>query len=695
MALKTGDRLGAYEIVGLLGHGAMGEVYRARDTRLGRDVAVKVLPAAFANDADRLARLEREARLISQVNHPNICTLFDIVEGQNAPFLILELIEGETLQQRLLRGPMPLREALRCASGIAAALEAAHSKGIIHRDLKPSNIKITAAGAIKVLDFGVAKLAHDSGSEFGVPDLTLTLGGTKEGVLVGTVAYVSPEQAMGDRVDGRSDIWAFGCLLYEMLTARRAFPGVAVADTLGAVMRGEPDWTALPGDTPPELRTLLRRCLEKDRGRRLADIADARLEIEDLLAGRSEPAPKFAGSANRTVAPSKPRRARLIVALAFLAGVIFASLMARLAFNRQAESRPPVVDTSPTVSARAGESRGNTPAAPQKVESPLPSSSALTSRASTAADAGRNRSPDSAPAPPSKPVPASVNLPDGVRWAPAVDSGVPNTILAISPDGRLVVYSGRAGGVTALWLRSLMIDDTWQLPGTEGGISPFWSPDNSSIGFFADRKLKRLDLNGLGTRSRDASRLAVPATLCEVQHQRGGTWGPDDTIVFAPFPGGLKRISANGGAVTSLTHLEPGEPHHVRPHFLAGTRRLLYRVSSGNGRNNSYYVTSLDASERKLIATLDAGNVTYSQGLLLFMQNHTLMAVPFDLKNLAITGPPGPIANGVLLSTGSPPVFGVFSASQTGRLVYLSQGGGNHNDPMIVLSNWADSPAGR
>ena len=289
MALRSGERLGAYEIVAVLGHGAMGEVYRARDTRLGRDVAVKGLPAAFANDADRLSRFEREARIISQVNHPNICTLFDIVEKQNAPFLILELVEGETLQQRLLRGPMPLREALRCASGIAAALEAAHRKDIIHRDLKPSNIKIAAGGAVKVLDFGVAKLARDSGSDFNTPDFTLTLGGTKEGVLIGTVAYVSPEQAMGDRVDGRSDIWAFGCLVYEMLTAMRAFPGVAVADTLGAVMRGEPDWTALPADTPPALRTLLRRCLEKDRARRLADIADARLEIEDLLEGRSEP----------------------------------------------------------------------------------------------------------------------------------------------------------------------------------------------------------------------------------------------------------------------------------------------------------------------------------------------------------------------------------------------------------------------
>jgi serine/threonine protein kinase len=668
MALRTGDRLGPYEIAGLLGHGAMGEVYHARDTRLGRDVAVKVLPAAFANDADRLARLEREARLISQVNHPNICTLFDIVEGQNAPVLILELIEGETLQQRLLRGPMPLREALRCASGIAAALEAAHSKGIIHRDLKPSNIKLTGAGAIKVLDFGVAKLARDSGSELGAPDLTLTLGGTKEGVLVGTVAYVSPEQAMGDRVDGRSDIWAFGCLLYEMLTAKRAFPGVAVADTLGAVMRGEPDWTALPDNTPPELRTLLRRCLEKDRGRRLADIADARLEIEDLQAGRSEPAPKFTGIATTTVALSGRHRGRLIVALAFVAGVIFATVMARMAFNRQAEPEPPV-DASPIVST------GPPPS------SPAP---AVTSRSTTDADAGSNRPPDSAPDTPSVPVQAFINLPNGVRWARAVEGGVPNTILAISPDGRRIVFSARTEDGTALWLRSLAIDDARQLPGTEGGISPFWAPDGTSIGFFADRKLKRLDLDAPAT----------PTTLCDVRTQRGGTWGPDNTIAFSPFSGTLRHVSAKGGPVTSIASPEEDEPAHVRPHFLAGTRQILYRVTSGNGRNNSYYVTSLDSADRKLIGTFDSGTVTYSQGHVLFMQNHTLMAQLFDMKNLATTGPPRPVASGVLLSTGSLPVFGLFSASQTGRLVYLSQGG-DYNDPLTVLSNWAASPARR
>jgi serine/threonine protein kinase len=658
MALSSGDRVGAYEIVGLLGHGAMGEVYRARDTRLGREVAVKVLPAGFANDSDRLSRLEREARLISRVHHPNICTLFDIFEGQDAPVLILELIEGETLQQRLLRGPMTLREALRCASGIASALEAAHAKGIIHRDLKPSNIKITAGGTTKVLDFGVAKLAHDSGSASNAPDLTLTIGGTKEGMLVGTVAYVSPEQAMGDRVDGRSDIWAFGCLLYEMLTARRAFPSVAVADTLGAVMRGEPDWTALPADTPPALRTLLRRCLEKDRLRRLADIADARLEIEDLLSGRSEPASNFVQPAGTTVTPARRRWARASVALSFVAGVIFATAVARLALTPQTPQTPmtpPAADISPPLPAPAPESRRDPPPAQPNVETP---------------------------------VPRPLIPPDGVRWAPAVAGGVPNTIVALSPDGRLVVFSGRAGNQTALWLRSLASNEVWRLPGTDAGISPFWSPDSSSIGFFADRQLKRLDLNGLGTRARDPREIVAPLTLCEVRTQRGGTWGPGDTIVFSPYSGGLRRISASGGAVATLTYPTPGEAAHLRPQFLAGTRHLLYRVTSGNGRNNRYYATSLDSSERKLIATLDSGNVTYSQGHLLFMQNNILIAQPFDVNALAVTGAGKPVASGVLLSTGSPPVFGVFSASQNGTLVYLSQGG-DYNDPMTVLADWA------
>jgi serine/threonine protein kinase len=673
MPLSKGDRLGAYEVIDLLGHGAMGEVYRARDTRLGRDVAIKVLPAAFANDPDRLARLEREARLISQVNHPNICTLFHVVEE----CLILELVEGETLQQRLLRGPLPLREALRYSAGIAAALEAAHSKGIIHRDLKPANIKITSAGTIKVLDFGVAKLADDSESGAVAPDITAALGGTNEGVLIGTVAYTSPEQAMGDRIDRRSDIWAFGCVLYEMLTARRAFHGTAIADTLGAVMRGEPDWSALPAATPPEIRKLLRRCLEKDRARRLADIADARLEIDDLLAGRPETATQDPAAAiNHAVTLPAPRRGHLIAGLAFVAGVTLASAVAFWVFRQPAVAIPPAREN------------------PAPVATTPPSSSARSSRSAEASgEVRRNAVPparDDAPVIPRGPVVSSISLPGGLRWAPAVVSGVPNTILAFSPDGRLIVFSSRSGDVTALWLRSLVSDEVWRLPGTDGGISPFWSPDSASIGFFANQRLKRLDLNGLGARSRDSRELAEPTILCDVRSQRGGTWGPDDTIVFSPFSGGLRRISARGGTVVNLTFPEPRESQHVRPQFIAGTRHVLYRVNSWNGRKNPYYVTSLDSTERKLIGTFDSGNVIYADGHLLFVQNHTLMSQPFDAKNLTVSGAPQPIAGDVLLSTGSPPVFGVFSASQVSKLAYLSQGD-DHNDPMTVLANWSSA----
>jgi hypothetical protein len=641
MPLGTGDRLGVYEVIALLGHGAMGEVYRARDTRLGRDVAIKVLPAAFANDPDRLARLEREARLISQVNHPNICTLFHIVEE----CLILELVEGETLQQRLIRGPLPLREALRYAAGIAAALEAAHSKGIIHRDLKPANIKITSAGTIKVLDFGVAKLAEDSEAGDGAPDITAALGGTKEGVLVGTVAYTSPEQAMGDRVDRRSDIWAFGCVLYEMLTARRAFHGTAVADTLGAVMRGEPDWSILPAATPPELRKLLRRCLEKDRARRLADIADARLEVEDLLAGRSETAAHSPAAVVKDVAaPPARRRASLIAVLAFVAGVILASVVAVLVVRSQGSAGPPASETPAPVVADTG-SRGNAP-------------------------------PPSSPAQPfrSEPVEVSISPPDGVTWAPAVGGSGRNTILALSPDGRRVVYSGRDDDSTALWVRSVDRADDWQLPGTEGAMSPFWSPDGTSIGFFTNDRLKMSDL----------TKPSEPVTLCAVSSHRGGTWGPDDTIVFGRVSGGLRWISAKGGVPMPLTQLANGESEHIRPYFLPATRQLLYRVTGS--KHNSYYVMSLGSGERQLVLQSEAGNVMYAAGHLLFMDRNNLIAQPFDATRLMVTDRPIAIAQDVRLSDGRPP-FGIFSVSQTGRLAYLPQGGGDV--PMKVVTNWA------
>jgi serine/threonine-protein kinase len=281
------------------------------------------------------------------------------------------------------------------------------------------------------------------------------------------------------------------------------------------------------------------------------------------------------------------------------------------------------------------------------------------------------------------PVPAAFTLPADTTWPRAADG--PNTLLAVSPDGRRVVFSARFDDDRTLWLRSLTTGELVQLPRTDGGVSPFWSPDSSSIGFFADRKLKRLDVGAPGARVRDVS--AEPVILCDAGSQRGGTWGPDDTIVFSPASGGLRRISANGGRAAKFTDPEPGEAAHFRPQFLAGTRHVLYRITSPNGRNNRYYVTSLDSSERKLIATVDSGNVVYAQGHLLFMQGNTLMAQPFDTRSLAVTGPPRPVADGVLLSTGSLPVFGVFSVSQTGRLVYLPQGG-DRDGPMTVIANW-------
>jgi serine/threonine protein kinase len=270
----------------------MGEVYRARDTKLGRDVALKLLPPLFTADADRRARFEREARLLASLNHPHIGAIYGFEDAGNVPALVLELVEGHTLDDRVRRGPLPLAEALAVAQQIADALDAAHSAGIIHRDLKPSNIKITPDGVVKVLDFGLAKaLALDGPHSDPSKSTTMTAGGTNVGVILGTAAYMSPEQARGQPVDKRTDIWAFACVLFEMLTGSSAFARETATDTIAAVLGAEPEWKSLPADTPGSIRRLLTRCLQKDARRRLHDIADARIEIEETIATPAEPAP--------------------------------------------------------------------------------------------------------------------------------------------------------------------------------------------------------------------------------------------------------------------------------------------------------------------------------------------------------------------------------------------------------------------
>ena len=326
MALTPGTRLGPYEITDQIGRGGMGEVYRATDTNLGRQVAIKMLPDAFAQDPERVARFEREARTLATLNHPNIAIVHGFEKGDGLRALVMELVEGPTLADRIAQGPIPLDEALPIAKQIAEALEAAHEHGIIHRDLKPANIKLRPDGTVKVLDFGLAKaLAPEPGSAAAVdlsqsPTITSPAMMSGVGMILGTAAYMAPEQAKGRAADKRSDVWAFGAVLYEMLSGVRAFQGDDVSDTLAAVLRSEPTWTALPASTPPLIRRLLRRCLEKDRKRRLDSAADARLEIDDALT-----APSAVDGAAVSAGPPS-RRLVIAVSLGLLVGAAIAAL---------------------------------------------------------------------------------------------------------------------------------------------------------------------------------------------------------------------------------------------------------------------------------------------------------------------------------------------------------------------------------
>ena len=330
MPLTVGKKLGSYEILSPLGAGGMGEVYRARDNKLGREVAIKVLPDEFAHP-QKLARFEREARLLAALNHPNIATLYGVEEFQTKPFLVMELVEGETLAERIARGPLPVDEAMTLSQQIAEALEAAHEKGVIHRDLKPANIKVTPEGRVKILDFGLAKVLAGEAASLDSQSPTATRH-TKVGAILGTASYMSPEQARGKSVDERTDIWAFGCVLYEALTGRVAFRGDTASDIIAAILDREPDWRALPESTPPSVRVVLRRCMQQDANRRLHDIADARIEIEEAL---SEPDTAVASEA------AQPRKQMLPWALMGIVSVAFLVALWRL---RQSE-----IPTEPSV----------------------------------------------------------------------------------------------------------------------------------------------------------------------------------------------------------------------------------------------------------------------------------------------------------------------------------------------------------
>jgi serine/threonine protein kinase len=340
MPVQTGSRIGPYEIEGALGAGGMGEVYRARDTRLNRHVAIKSLPTAFAHDPERVARFKREAQLLAALNHPHIAGIHGLEESNGSQFLVLELVDGETLADRLAKGPIPLAETLTISREIVDALEAAHEKGIIHRDLKPANVALTADGKVKVLDFGLAR--YEAG-ETSTPDLTasptLAYAGTQAGIILGTAAYMSPEQAKGKAVDKRTDVWAFGCLLFEMLSGKKAFEGEDVSDTLAAILRGEPEWSALPTDVPPAVRSLIKRCLEKDRRARIPDFSVVRFFMTENNAPVS---PSALASPAATQPPVAPRRQLFSWTVAGLLAAALAAVVMVWAPWRHTPSQAPL-----------------------------------------------------------------------------------------------------------------------------------------------------------------------------------------------------------------------------------------------------------------------------------------------------------------------------------------------------------------
>jgi len=586
---SAGQRVGSYTIRSPIGAGGMGEVYRAHDSKLGRDVAIKILPPTLTIDPDRRARFEREARTLAALNHPHIGAIYGLEELGGTPALVLELVDGETLAERIGRGPLALAEAVEAAAQIAEALEAAHERGIVHRDLKPANVKLTPGGIVKVLDFGLAKFVNPVGAD--VPHSSITVDATHEGTLLGTAGYLSPEQARGQATDKRTDIWAFGCVLYEMLAGLRAFAGDTAADTIPAILDGDVDWQALPERTPAGIRRLLRRCLAKDARHRLRDIGDARLE---LLDGRDED-PVGAGR------PGSGRPNMPFLALAFV--VVAAASAALGAFFR-----PDVHNKRTEPSVRF-----------------------------------------------------SISPPPGAVFADAPD----NTFLALSPDGsQLAVVTTEPAGTTRVWVRPLSSFDATPVTGTEEAASVFWSPDGQSLGFFADHKLKRVDLSG-----------KAPITVCDVPQAEGitGTWGSDGRILFAPVTGTtVFSVPAGGGTPSAAIAVDEAKEGVVQwPSFLSDGRRFVYVVRPPDRSHRTLMLAEPGKTPRPILA-VDSNVEWVDPDYFVFARKDgTLVAQRFDLSRGQIVGEPVSIASSVDYGLG--PGRAMFAVSRSGTVAYLPE----------------------
>jgi eukaryotic-like serine/threonine-protein kinase len=605
MALTSGTKLGPYEILAPLGAGGMGEVYRARDTRLDRIVAIKILPAHLSDNPEAKHRFDREARVISSLNHPHICILHDVGHQDGIDFLVMEYLEGESLDHRLHKGPLSLKQALECGLQIADALEKAHRAGIVHRDLKPANIVLTASGA-KLLDFGLAKpaaavLSPNASPEAGgltpsTPTMSLSVLSTpagaltQKGTVVGTFQYMAPEVLRGQEADVRSDLFSLGCVLYEMLTGRRAFEGKTQLSVLTAILEKDPDpVSAVQPTTPPALDFTVQTCLEKNPDDRFQSAHDVKLQLTWTTKSASQPRTAAVVESKRKASQS------LIVGIAAVLAIAALGLAARW-WRTQ----------------------------------PLPR------------------------------VTRSTLLPPaGAHFAPFYRNGP----AALSPDGTRIAFVASRDGKTSIWLRALDKMEASELPGTEGGYFPFWSPDGRSLGFFANGRLWRMDANG-----------GSAVAICNVGESRGATWESGDVMLLAPHSTGpIMRVSAHGGtpiAVTPTARIAQYDSDRW-PFFLPDGKHFLYLHSflgTGDDRNEIRFA-SVDGTTNKLLLKGRYYLPEYASGWLLVGHAGALTAQRFDPSSGSLSGDAVTLTNELQVddNVGS----SLFSVSQNGVLAYL------------------------
>jgi serine/threonine protein kinase/Tol biopolymer transport system component len=579
----VGRSLGVYEVKALIGSGGMGEVYRAIDTRINRTVAIKVLPEHVSSDPERRQRFKREATIISTLNHPHICALYDIGSQDGVDYLVMEHIDGETLQYRLEQGELPLTRALEYSIQICDALDRAHRRGVTHRDLKPANVMLTKAG-VKLLDFGAATSgapADEIASDVPRNDGPRRLIG--DGVILGTLQYMSPEQLQGMQADGRTDIFAFGAVVYEMITGKKALRAASQAGLVSAILRDDVQPIAdLVPQIPPPLAQAIARCLSKDPDERWQTASDLLFQLRSIAATPPTVASRESQARKRSV-----ERALWTVA-------VLAAVFVTLAWVRTRDARP---------------------------GDPAPMATAI-----------------------------RFNLVPAEGTALYSGYGVP---FALSPDGRQIVYVGDdVTGTRQLWLRSLYSEEEQPLPGTEGATTPFWSPDNQWIGFFADNSLKKIRV------SSGIAQLVAGDLLT----YGGAAWNADDVIVFPAGLGGLSRVSAQGGPVSRITK---GEGSHFWPQFLADGEHFIYAAAAPAG----LYIGSLRSEAPRALMKFPVriSSLAYVPGYVFFVQDAALFARAFDETRLEFSGDAIQILDGIPV-TG--PGRASFSLSAAGVLAY-------------------------